>query len=87
MVWHTQGSGKSFSMLFFAARVLRHTAMQNPTLVVLADRNDLDDLDDQHLGQFAAGSDKKADEPERSGDSQPQAARRANEVRLFYAPQ
>jgi len=49
VVWHTQGSGKSFSMLFFAARVVRHTAMQNPTLVVLTDRND---LDDQLFGQF-----------------------------------
>ena len=43
MVWHTQGSGKSFTMLFFAARVIREPAMQNPTLVVLTDRNDLDD--------------------------------------------
>ncbi len=42
VVWHTQGSGKSFSMLFYAARVIRHPAMQNPTLVVLTDRNDLD---------------------------------------------
>ena len=49
VVWHTQGSGKSFSMLFFAARVVRHSAMQNPTLVVLTDRND---LDDQLFGQF-----------------------------------
>jgi type I restriction enzyme R subunit len=49
VVWHTQGSGKSFSMLFFAARVVRHPAMQNPTLVVLTDRND---LDDQLFGQF-----------------------------------
>ncbi len=49
VVWHTQGSGKSFSMLFYAARVVRHPAMQNPTLIVLTDRNDLDD----HLfGQF-----------------------------------
>jgi len=39
------------------------------------------------IGQFAAGSGKKAGEPERSGDSQPQAARRANEVRQFYTPQ
>jgi len=46
VVWHTQGSGKSFSMLFFAARVVRHPAMQNPTLVVLTDRND------QLFGQF-----------------------------------
>jgi type I restriction enzyme R subunit len=49
VVWHTQGSGKSFSMLFYAARVVRHSAMQNPTLVVLTDRND---LDDQLFGQF-----------------------------------
>ena len=49
VVWHTQGSGKSFSMLFYAARVVRHPAMNNPTLVVLTDRND---LDDQLFGQF-----------------------------------
>ncbi len=49
VVWHTQGSGKSFSMLFYAARVVRHSAMRNPTLVVLTDRND---LDDQLFGQF-----------------------------------
>ena len=54
VVWHTQGSGKSFSMLFFAARVVRHPAMQNPTLVVLTDRND---LDDQLFGQFQRCSD------------------------------
>jgi type I restriction enzyme R subunit len=49
VVWHTQGSGKSFTMLFFAARVIRERVMQNPTLVVLTDRND---LDDQLFGQF-----------------------------------
>jgi type I restriction enzyme R subunit len=49
VVWHTQGSGKSFTMLFFAARMVRHPSMQNPTLVVLTDRND---LDDQLFGQF-----------------------------------
>ncbi len=49
VVWHTQGSGKSYSMLFYAARVIRHPAMKNPTLVVLTDRND---LDDQLFGQF-----------------------------------
>jgi type I restriction enzyme R subunit len=49
VVWHTQGSGKSLSMLFYAARVVRHAAMQNPTLVLLTDRND---LDDQLFGQF-----------------------------------
>ncbi|MGB7769889.1 MAG: type I restriction endonuclease subunit R [Verrucomicrobiia bacterium] len=49
VVWHTQGSGKSFSMLFYAARIIRHPAMKNPTLVLLTDRND---LDDQLFGQF-----------------------------------
>ncbi|MDX1963934.1 MAG: type I restriction endonuclease subunit R [Pirellulales bacterium] len=49
VVWHTQGSGKSYSMLFYAARIVRAAAMQNPTLVVLTDRND---LDDQLFGQF-----------------------------------
>lgn len=49
VVWHTQGSGKSLSMLFYAARVVAHPAMRNPTLVVLTDRND---LDDQLFGQF-----------------------------------
>lgn len=49
VVWHTQGSGKSYSMLFYAARISRHPAMENPTVVVLTDRND---LDDQLFGQF-----------------------------------
>ena len=49
VVRHTQGSGKSFSMLFFAARVVRHPAMHNPTLMVPGDRND---LDDQLSGKF-----------------------------------
>jgi type I restriction enzyme R subunit len=43
VVWHTQGSGKSLSMAFYAGRVILHPAMQNPTIVVLTDRNDLDD--------------------------------------------
>ena len=43
VVWHTQGSGKSLEMLFTAGAVMRHPAMANPTLVVLTDRNDLDD--------------------------------------------
>jgi type I restriction enzyme R subunit len=49
VVWHTQGSGKSFTMLFFAALVARTPQMHNPTIVVLTDRND---LDDQLFGQF-----------------------------------
>jgi type I restriction enzyme R subunit len=60
VVWHTQGSGKSFSMLFFAARVVRHPAMRNPTLVVLTDRND---LDDQLFGQFQRCADMLGQTP------------------------
>ena len=43
VVWHTQGSGKSLTMVFYAGRVIQHPAIENPTLVVITDRNDLDD--------------------------------------------
>lgn len=43
VVWHTQGSGKSLEMLFYAALVMRDPVLKNPTIVVLTDRNDLDD--------------------------------------------
>jgi len=43
VVWHTQGSGKSLTMAFYAGRIIREPAMGNPTLVVLSERNDLDD--------------------------------------------
>ena len=43
VVWHTQGSGKSLTMVFYAGRIIREPAMANPTVVVLTDRNDLDD--------------------------------------------
>jgi type I restriction enzyme R subunit len=43
VIWHTQGSGKSLLMAFYAGRLVQHPAMENPTLVVLTDRNDLDD--------------------------------------------
>lgn len=43
VVWHTQGSGKSLSMVFFAGKLITSPAMQNPTIVVITDRNDLDD--------------------------------------------
>jgi type I restriction enzyme R subunit len=42
VVWHTQGSGKSLTMAFYAGRIIREPAMENPTIVVLTDRNDLD---------------------------------------------
>ena len=43
VIWHTQGSGKSLLMAFYAGLLIKHPAMANPTLVVLTDRNDLDD--------------------------------------------
>jgi type I restriction enzyme R subunit len=43
VVWHTQGSGKSYEMLWYAGKIMRDAAMENPTVVVLTDRNDLDD--------------------------------------------
>ena len=43
VIWHTQGSGKSLLMAFYAGMLIQHPGMANPTLVVLTDRNDLDD--------------------------------------------
>lgn len=43
VIWHTQGSGKSLLMAFYAGQLVREPAMQNPTIVVITDRNDLDD--------------------------------------------
>ena len=43
VVWHTQGSGKSLTMAFYAGAIVRQPAMGNPTIVVITDRNDLDD--------------------------------------------
>ena len=50
VIWHTQGSGKSLLMAFYAGQIIAHTAMENPTIVVITDRND---LDDQLFGTFA----------------------------------
>ena len=54
VVWHTQGSGKSLTMAFYAGRIVREPAMENPTIVVLTDRND---LDDQLFATFSRCSD------------------------------
>ncbi|MEM7820563.1 MAG: type I restriction endonuclease subunit R, partial [Candidatus Aenigmatarchaeota archaeon] len=43
VIWHTQGAGKSLSMAFYAGRIIAHPEMNNPTIVVITDRNDLDD--------------------------------------------
>ncbi len=50
VVWHTQGSGKSLTMAFYTGAIVREPAMENPTVVVLTDRND---LDDQLYGTFS----------------------------------
>ncbi|MCC6810912.1 MAG: type I restriction endonuclease subunit R [Deltaproteobacteria bacterium] len=65
VVWHTQGSGKSLTMAFYAGRVIAAPAMQNPTLVVLTDRND---LDDQLFGTFAGCHELLRQKPEQAKD-------------------
>ncbi len=50
VIWHTQGSGKSLLMAFYAGRLIAHPSMANPTVVVITDRND---LDDQLFGAFS----------------------------------
>ncbi|XAG70377.1 type I restriction endonuclease subunit R [bacterium 19CA06SA08-2] len=60
VVWHTQGSGKSITMTCFAARVMRDAAMENPTIVVITDRND---LDGQLFGVFSLSQDLLREQP------------------------
>ena len=50
VIWHTQGAGKSLLMAFYAGQIIAHPAMENPTVVVITDRND---LDDQLFGTFS----------------------------------
>jgi type I restriction enzyme R subunit len=49
VIWHTQGSGKSLTMVFYSGQIITHPLMENPTIVMLTDRND---LDDQLFGTF-----------------------------------
>jgi len=67
VVWHTQGSGKSLTMSFYAGKVIRHPKMQNPTLVVITDRND---LDDQLFGTFALCHELLRQKPVQAEDRQ-----------------
>ncbi|MCI9401595.1 MAG: type I restriction endonuclease subunit R, partial [Lachnospiraceae bacterium] len=53
VVWHTQGSGKSLSMVFYTGCIVSNPEFSNPTIVVLTDRND---LDNQLFGTFSASS-------------------------------
>jgi type I restriction enzyme R subunit len=65
VVWHTQGSGKSLSMVFYAGRLILDPAMENPTIVVITDRND---LDDQLFGTFARCGDLLRQDPFQAAD-------------------
>ena len=65
VIWHTQGSGKSLLMAFYAGQIIKHPAMENPTLVVLTDRND---LDDQLFGTFSMCKDLLRQTPQQAED-------------------
>jgi type I restriction enzyme R subunit len=65
VIWHTQGSGKSLLMAFYAGLIVKHPEMQNPTLVVLTDRND---LDEQLFGTFSMCRDLLRQTPQQAGD-------------------
>ena len=63
VVWHTQGSGKSITMTCFAARVMQEPKLENPTIVVITDRND---LDGQLLGVFSLSQDLLREQPQQA---------------------
>jgi type I restriction enzyme R subunit len=63
VIWHTQGSGKSLSMVFYAGKLV--LALNNPTLVVLTDRND---LDDQLFDTFSSSQDLLRQTPVQAGN-------------------
>ena len=65
VVWHTQGSGKSLTMAFYSGKVILNPAMENPTLVILTDRND---LDDQLFGTFSRCHELLRQAPMQAGD-------------------
>jgi type I restriction enzyme R subunit len=65
VVWHTQGSGKSLTMVFYAGRIILSSVLENPTLVVLTDRND---LDDQLFDTFARCADLLRQTPQQAED-------------------
>ena len=71
VVWHTQGAGKSIEMTCLAGALMAHPAMGNPTLVVVTDRND---LDNQLFGVFAAASEMLRETPVQA-DTRPELRR------------
>ena len=64
VIWHTQGSGKSLLMAFYAGQIIAHPQMENPTIVVITDRND---LDDQLFGTFSMCRDLLRQTPIQAG--------------------
>ena len=75
VVWHTQGSGKSITMTCFAARVMQEAAMENPTIVVITDRND---LDGQLFGVFSLAQDMLREQPVQADTRQDLRAKLGN---------
>jgi len=75
VVWHTQGSGKSITMTCFAAMVMQETAMENPTIVVITDRND---LDGQLFGVFSLAQDLLREQPVQANTRQDLRAKLGN---------
>lgn len=65
IIWHTQGSGKSLTMAFYAGKIVQHPALENPNLVVLTDRND---LDDQLFNTFSSSIDLLRQTPVQAED-------------------
>lgn len=63
VIWHTQGSGKSLLMAFYAGQIIAHPSMANPTIVVITDRND---LDDQLFSTFAMCQDLLRQTPQQA---------------------
>ncbi len=75
VVWHTQGSGKSITMTCFAARVMQEPMLENPTIVVITDRND---LDGQLFGVFSLAQDLLREQPAQVSSRQDLRAKLAN---------
>jgi type I restriction enzyme R subunit len=65
VIWHTQGAGKSLTMVFFTGRLALHPAMENPTIVVITDRID---LDGQLFGTFSRCAEILRQVPEQATD-------------------
>ncbi len=87
VVWHTQGSGKSLTMVFFTSEIVLNPAMENPTIVVITDRND---LDDQLFGTFSRCHEilrQKPVQAEEPGAPQKTARGRIRGDRIHHYPE